>query len=140
MQERTIDGRMFEIRPLNVEKGRKVFARSQKLLMLLAEEDKSLGIDPVAFSVMAGALSEEDLAFLCDQFAPTCTVHFSEDRVLGLSKCMDEVFAGQIDVMFEWLVACLDVNFGGYLAKMRCAVKEIAARAQQIKAATESSQ
>jgi hypothetical protein len=136
-----LDGKIFNITKLNVVEGRKVYHRAQKLLVFLTDTSKTQGLDPIAFASMAGILSEADLDALVDAFAAKTSVELDGERtkpLAGKNGCMDEVFAGRIELMFEWLIACLELNFGGYLAKMRSALETIAAKAPAPQA-TESS-
>ena len=43
----------------------------------------------------------------------------------------DQIFAGRYDLLFEWISACIEVNFGSAIEKMRAA----AVKDQQAKAA-----
>jgi len=133
-EDRVIDGKTYQIRCLNVAEGRKVYHRIQKLMAIVGDEDGLKGIDPVFAAIFAGALDEADVDFLVQKFAAVTSVNFGGDpeRVLSLkdTKVQDELFAGNLECMFEWLSACVMVNFGGVIAKTRSALSDFGGKAR----------
>jgi hypothetical protein len=56
---------------------------------------------------------------LCEAFAKTTRVvtGTNQERVLG--DIFDDHFAGKYGAMIKWVIACLEVNFGSFLAEVR---------------------
>jgi hypothetical protein len=131
-ESRTIGGKEYQIRVLSVGEGaRKIYHR---LLSIVGDKENLAGLDPVFTAIMAGALSEEDTDALVKTFAPTTTVDMGGDpqRTVSLKdpKVQDEIFSANLEEMFEWLSACVEVNFGGVIAKMRGALSSFGDKAQ----------
>lgn len=136
MQDVVIDGKAYQIRPLNVVEGRKVYAKLQRTLAILGDE-KLGALDPILVATLSGTLTESDLEFLVTAFAPTTTaVTGTDEKGEPLVQCLkdkgvqDALFAGNFEAMFEWLAACIQVNFAGLIAKMRSAVSSFGDKAQ----------
>ncbi len=132
IEDRTIGGKQYQIRVLNVAEARKVYQRVQQLLAIVGDENLAeSGLDPILVAGMSGALKENDLDYLCEKFGPTTTVDMGDGRVLVLkADVQNDLFAGNFEHMFEWLAACISVNFGGVIAKMRGALSTIGDKAR----------
>lgn len=131
-EEREIDGKTYQIRCLNVIEGRKVYHRIQKLMAIVGDEDNLKGIDPIFAAIFAGAVDEADVDFLIAKFATVTTVDMGDGRVVSLKdqKVQDELFAGNLESLFAWLSACVNVNFAGVIAKTRSALSNFGDKAQ----------
>lgn len=130
-----IDGKTFKVKALTFEDARKAYAIIQRALPVLAVED----LDEeggILFACLTGHLSKEDIDVLCEVFANETTVDFNDpvdgksSRVLKLSlkDVQDEVFSGQLELMYDWLAFCVDLNFKGTLGKMGAALRKMAAK------------
>jgi hypothetical protein len=131
-QTRTIDGVDFTISTLSLAESRKIFYKIQGLLQLHNLDVEAAGYDPCMLAALTSALKEEDLQACIDAFAPLTSVQ--EDELVFYLKdkvALDRTFAGRMDLMFEWISACIEVNFKGVIEKMRAAAK----RDQEAKAA-----
>lgn len=124
---------MFTVRVCNVADGRAAYARLQRLLAMMAEEELAK-TDAVLLAGLGGLLTEEDLTFYCNVFEKYTTVDMGDGRTLPLLKNMDQVFSGEIENLLEWIKFCIEVNFSGVIVKMKAAlagvVEQVAAKQQ----------
>lgn len=93
----------YEVTQLGAIKGTKVFTRVLRL-MGPAFLDKSPG-------KFFDSLKEEDVEYLCQTFSPLTLVK-GQGQLDGI---FDVHFAGRYDALVQWLVFCLQVNFGSFL-------------------------
>lgn len=102
--KKEIDGEVYEITQLGAISSSKVFVRLVKILgPAIAAKD---------FTSVFENLRDEDVDYFIKAFAPlTCVPGVADD----LSRVFDMHFAGRIGTMLQWLVACIDVNFGDFL-------------------------
>lgn len=122
IHEAEIGGRLFQVRVLAFNEGRQVYSRLQRLLNMY--EDESLaGAGVFMVAGLAGAVSDDDLAFYCNVFGKCTTVAVSATSTLDLSDDTKRtaVFAGRFEDMFDWLDFCVKVNFAGVIAKLAAA-------------------
>jgi hypothetical protein len=75
-------------------------------------------------SSVLGALTEENLDFLCETYQSVTTYQYQDPGKRGKNKFaelndygMDIVFGGNIDHMFLWLYECLGHDFGNFISK-----------------------
>ena len=118
----------FTITALSVADARQAYARAHRVLVLAAESVvASTGTGAVLFATFSGGLSEEDIDVLTKLFAPRTMVDFRDGSALPLTskEAMDRAFSGALEHLFEWLDACLDVNFAGLMAKMSAAALKL---------------
>lgn len=101
-RSKTINDTEYEVRQLDAITGRRVLTRLQRA---------------------AKSMSDEDMDFLCDSFAPsTCVISTNEkgQRVAPkLSAIFGLHFAGKYDEMTEWLAFCIEVNFGSFRKRLQ---------------------
>ncbi len=125
-----IDGKEFTIGLLPLGEARKVYSRVGKLFMLYGEnlEQDTGGLSPLLFAGMAEQVSDADLEFLTQVFSAVTTVKVDSKTLVFAGStgaaARDAVFAGQLDVMLEWLDACIRANFGGVISKMQGALQK----------------
>ena len=104
-RSKTINGTEYKVTQLDAIRGRKVLARMQRVAGNMNQ------------------MSDEDMDYLCDVFAPsTCVVSTNDhgQRVEPqLSKIFGLHFAGKYDEMAEWLAFCVEVNFGSFRKRLR---------------------
>jgi hypothetical protein len=123
-----IDGVEFELTQLGPKEGRNVLLRLTKCLgpalLTIAGDGKSLG--DIDHLVIAGALgqlaekvSEEDLDYLCLKFGEVSKARIGPNLVPLSSAMQDQVFAGELLLMFKWLIASAEVSFASFLAPLR---------------------
>ena len=133
-EDRIIDGKTFTISLLPLAIGRKVYARIQAHIGSLYSVDVSeTGATHLMVAGFAGRLTEEDIQFLCTQFAPTTVVDFGDGRVLPLKDdaAQNELFMGAYEIQFDWLEACIEVNFRGVIEKLKGAQRNSVAAAKE---------
>jgi hypothetical protein len=138
-EDRIIGGRKFTIRVLPVIEGRKVYARVQKYLALYSTDlQKETGMGPLMSVGLHSTLEESEVAFLVDAFAPVTQVELDAERTVMLGgkdgiKHQNEIFTAAYEDMFEWLDACIEINFRGVIEKMKGVLQSRAAAAQNQK-------
>lgn len=122
-QRREIGGVTYEVRQLDAVRGRRVFVRFAKVvapaLGALKAAAKMSPDEALAYALgqLVGNVSEEDLDFFCDVFAPaTCLVEGNNRP--ELAKRFELHFAGKYLEMLEWLAFCFEVNFGSFFQKL----------------------
>lgn len=128
--ERTIGGRVFEIRLLGLDEAEAVLVQLANLGGFALQ---GIGADMVAggakgrsWEALAGIaatgvggilakLTAPQLKALREAFAASCAVRLtSGGGFAALSDAQHTVFRGKLDVMLQWLVACVEVNFSGF--------------------------
>lgn len=138
-QERIIGGKKYTIRPLDVAMGRKVYARVQRYLQLFATEAQvTLGVSAMLMAGMSDNIgSDDDIDWLCMTFGPSTTVDFGDGRVLPLSNvgAQNELFMGSYEDQYEWLDACIEVNFKGIIEKLKGVLRKADVAAEVLKKA-----
>lgn len=133
-----IGGLVFNIGRLPFGRASAVYTRLNKVLHTAFGEDKNLtsGV-PLMFAGMAGALPEEDLKFYCAEFGKVTTVDVTPEKsvLLRNEAAFEQVFGAQgvlgFEDVFVWLDHAIRMNFSGAIEKMRGALAELAARAQE---------
>jgi hypothetical protein len=119
-KSKAIGGHTYEVTQLNALQGRRVFTRFAKIAMPAVAALKG-GSDSVeeaftnGLAVFADRITEDDLDFFCDAFAPSTSV---KDENTGKAPKLSDVFAvhfaGKYDEMLKWLYFCLEVNFSSF--------------------------
>lgn len=116
-----IDGFTYKVTQLGAKEGRRVFARLVSTLGgavgALAKEvtGEGNGADAAqGVASFADRITPETLDFFCDVFAPY-TLVCNGPSELPMSKEFDDHFAGRYAQMVQWLVFCIEVNFGSFL-------------------------
>lgn len=126
-QSKEIGAHTYEVTPLNAIKGRAVFTRFAKMLAPflgeIAGNGKEEGNERFsrALAAVAGGVSEDDMNFFCDAFAPTTCVVITDDatgrtRKPSLKETFGLHFVSRYDEMVKWLYFCFEVNFGSFFA------------------------
>lgn len=134
-EDRIIGGRKYTIRVLPVVDGRKVYARVQKYMALYSTDiQKETGMGPLMSIGIHSGLEESEISFLVGVFAPVTTVELDAERTVMLggkdsAKHQDELWAAAYEDMFEWLDACIEINFRGVIEKMKGALQSRVAAA-----------
>lgn len=105
-QEKDIDGCSYAVTQLGALKGSKVFVRVLKVL-----GPAFASKDPAAFF---DGLKEEDVEYLCSTFSPMTFVKGGQFPG-PLDKTFDFHFAGRYGALVQWLLFCVQVNFGDFL-------------------------
>jgi hypothetical protein len=123
-----IGGRRYQIRSLAFADQRKVYSRMQRVMMAYGDEllkDANVGL--FMFAGMAGLLTDEDMTFYCDTFGKVTDVDMGDGRQLVLSNDVNRtlVFSGSFADLFEWLDACVEVNFSSVMSKLSGARKSL---------------
>lgn len=117
-QTKQIGECQYRVTPHGALQGRKVFVRIVNSIAPVIRAMRSEGdVEPDIAGAIADTLkglSDEDFAWLCDEFAARTFVVHSDGRELMLSKIFDVHFAANYSNMIAWLVFALGVNFGGF--------------------------
>jgi len=136
-ETRKIGDYTYTIQVLPLAESRAVYAKVKKVLALKAEPPtKDLGSLSTALGAtmcthMVEQMSEADLDAVVKALSGTTRVDFGDGRELSLggrdgALTQSECFCGALELMFEWIDACLEVNFSGVLEKMRGASAKLA--------------
>lgn len=125
-----IGGRNFAIRVLPFVKSREVYSKLQTIISVNEEALDTTGLGLFMFSGLAGLIKDEDLKFYIETFGSTTMVELDEQRRVDLSDDAKRglAFSGRFEDTFEWLDACVEVNYGGVIAKLRAARRDMQAR------------
>ena len=137
-----INGRHFTVRVLPFREARSVFARLSRLLSMWGDDElKGSGVGPFVWASIGSAVTEDDLAYYCKAFGKETTVDLGDGRVVtltvdakGESAAMDNVFAGNLDEMFEWLDFCVRATDGKLIEKMNGALVKFSEKRSASKA------
>lgn len=122
----TIDGFTYTIAQLGAKDGRKVLARVLRAVAGAAGDAAGLatGVDATEAALAGVAklienLSDADVDYLCDSFAPT-TLFGPEgkDVQLQLKDNFDDHFAGRYGALVKWLWAALETNYASFFASL----------------------
>jgi len=134
-EDRVIGGKTFKITVLSLAEARKAFYLVQPIIQVTGlDEDDSAGLGSLGGPLMAAmtrGLSEQALQECIALFGPTTRVVMSDERevVLKDPTAQEELFAGQLELLFDWIAACVEINFAGVLAKTQAAAKKMRASA-----------
>ena len=130
-EERTIDGVVYRILPLSADVGHKALLRFVKIAGPVIGTARNIadGLSgPESIRRLLDAISEDDLDWFVKLFALRTTYCAVED--LGKDKwptlVVSKHFTQRYMQMFDWLRACIEVNFGGFFAEMMSRVKSAA--------------
>lgn len=106
-ESKEIGGARFEVTQLGATQGNKVLIRLINVMGPLVTAGKEPG---KGLGAAMRYLQEDDLDYFCKAFAPVTFVDGRE-----LSREFDLYFAGKYDELFEWLVFCVQLNYGSFL-------------------------
>ncbi len=111
----TIDDTQFEIGALALKDARAVLVCLTRTLgpALTKFAGKDVGgVDSTAaLAALMVAVTAEDLEFVCDKFGAVCKVQLEGGKMVPV-KAAEVVFQGRLMVMFKWIWACIDHNYG----------------------------
>lgn len=123
-----IGGLDYQLSPLTVSEARPILAILQRCTSAMAVTKGEIK-DLVLTCLTGGLLTDGDVDLLVKTFGPKTSVTVpsesnKEPRVLLLSKeaNQNELFAGQFELMYEWIEASIRYNFEGTLAKLYAVV------------------
>jgi hypothetical protein len=115
----------YQVTQLGFKAGRAAMVRLTKVLgpifgrLLDGSDGKSVSAQGVAGALyeLSERLSEDDLSYLCELFGDKTIAVMDDGRRPSLvPKFMEEHFAGHYGEMIKWLVFCLEVNYGDFIA------------------------
>lgn len=105
----------YTITQLGATQGRRVYRRLLSLVGSAAEslETSNEGAALKMIGKLVANLSDEDLDFFCDTFAPVTSVSGGEfgNKNPQLDAIFEEHFSGRMIEMTKWLLACFKCNF-----------------------------
>lgn len=121
-----IDGFTYKVTQLGAKEGRRVFARLvstlggavgalAKEVMNASEGKQEGGVDAAqGVASFADRITPETLDFFCDTFSTyTLICHGATEQ--PMAREFDDHFAGRYAQMVQWLIFCIEVNFGSFL-------------------------
>jgi len=109
-----ISGVTYHIQQLGARQGRSIMTRLIRVVGPALGETEDLDL-----TKLFEALKEEDVEALCEAFAKTTRVVTGTNKERVLGDIFDDHFAGKYGAMIKWVIACLEVNFGSFLAEVR---------------------
>lgn len=119
---KTIGEFEYRIVPLGAKQGTRMATRLGKLVAALAPSPDSTGSVEAKvldrLRTLFDTLSESDVDYFCDTFAKFTEVQIAPNKWPNLDKIFDEHFAGHYGDLTNWLLACIEVNFGSFLEEM----------------------
>lgn len=65
---------------------------------------------------LAARLNEAETVGIVEEFARQTVLVLADDLQPSLADVLDDHFAGHYDHLLQWLVFCLEVNFGSFFA------------------------
>jgi hypothetical protein len=140
--EKTIGDCTYFVRPLDAVEGSRMLARIHKLLLpalgsVEGLEDVKIG---KVLADLGASVAISDLDYLRDTFARTTEVRIPPDNREPLLS--DELknghFAGEYDLMLEWLTFCLEVNFGSFFRGLKGRIGSALARGKKVPSSSTS--
>lgn len=138
-----IDGKTFTIQALSFEESLELLPVVHKVMTVYNTELNQEGL--FIYAVVQGILDAAEIDKIIKVMAKKTTVDMNDGtevvvdeelvvrpgRTLLMrndaerSKALNEVFGGQLELMFPWLDACFELNFKGTMGKMRGAVDHL---------------
>ena len=124
-EEVTIGEYTFQINTLPYSDAQKVLLKSKDLLMLKVADTGAFeeGTSPLSAAVFMD-LDEDKLEFVINKLAERTQVKQPGGEFLSLSKQKEIIFAGGMEIMFQWLDKALEVNFASFLDGLRRAASK----------------
>lgn len=127
-KQHIINGFKYDITQLGAKAGRTVLARVLRVVAAASE-----GNGEEAFAKFANAMTDEQLDYLCETFAKTTMVGpEGQDRMVPLSDCFDNHFAGKYGDMLKWLWAAMETNYASFLSEMGLDAEALKAKAAEM--------
>ena len=136
--EREIAGHTYEIRLLGLDQSEEVLVLLANMggsaLHSIAAEVSSGGSRGVQWEALAGIaaagvggvlsrLTAAQIKTLRTTFAGSCSVRLDPGGGFAdLAQAQHTVFRGKLDVMIQWLIACIEVNFSGFFVDMQARI------------------
>jgi hypothetical protein len=136
-----IDGKTFTLTALSFEDSLELLPVAHKVMTVYDSELTSEG-GLFLFAVLQGALEKADLDKLVEVFAKGTLIEEAATETPDGAVCpgrayvmrneqerkkaLNEVFGGQLELMFPWLDAAFELNFAGTMGKMRGALEHMA--------------
>lgn len=106
---KVIDGLKYTVTQLGAKKGMRALTRLARLLgPAFASGDQT-----EAMAGLFSRLTEDDVEYFCDTFAPLTTVE-QDGKAPQLSSIFEIHFTGNYSSMLQWLLFCIEVNFGDF--------------------------
>jgi len=139
-EEIDLIGRKFTIRTLKYGKAREVYSKLQNILLAYVD-DEAASFGAVMGAMMGGAISDADFDFIVERFGEETTVvsyvDGKEHVIPRLNKeAREDVFAGEFQAVFDWLEACIQLNFAGVVKKLEAVKPAVAEAKEKLRAAT----
>lgn len=121
VQEKKIGDNTYRVRPMGAREGRRVLARLAQVLggglAGIVSAANGGGKDAVfqGLESIAKNFTEEQIDYFCETFTPFTSVRKPDGKEPQLKDCFDDLFACNYWEMSQWLMFCLEVNFGSFL-------------------------
>ena len=121
-------GYTYHVTQFGAKQGGRVLVRLLKMVGGAAGDamggvkDFDLSVIGKMVGNLAETVSEEDYDFLCDTFTPLSSVSGGEYQAasgmpLSSEGVFDLHFAGAYQELGQWLLFCIEVNYGGFLGE-----------------------
>lgn len=134
--KKTIDGEQYTFYQMNPRKSLKLMTRILKLIGAPVgtafgghEKTKSVFDQDINIGVivekLCDRLDENEVEYIIDQLLSQVTVAGKGE----ISKVFDEHFAGRLPHLFKVVFACLEVEYGDFLAGLSGLTKSLGGRA-----------
>ncbi len=127
VKSKTIAGHEYKVRQLVATKGRLVMLTLARIIgpaaaLAASAKDKQSVMGDIITAVLQN-VTADDFTSLCNTFAESTDLVIHEDgkrpREPKLSTVFDLHFAGEYQAMIEWLVFCVEVNFGSFFEGLK---------------------
>jgi len=104
----------YRVTPLGAKKGMRVLSRITSILGDTVKAGAKTEAEAKA-AFVSKLMSEDDLSFFCDQFAPNTAVSVDGGKKWPtLSDVFDAHFMANYREMIEWVSFAIEVNFGSF--------------------------
>jgi len=124
-EEKQIGDYTFEVSTLNFSDGMKVKAKADKLLMLKISDEGEFeeGVSPLSASVFMD-IDIDNLEFVIGKFAERSRVKQAGGSYLPLASQKELIFAGNYELMYQWLDFAIEVTYSNFLDGLRKTAKK----------------
>lgn len=119
-EERQLGDYVFQVHTLPYGISQKVLMKAKELLMIKVADTGAFedGASPLSACVFMD-LDESNLEFVVAKLAEHTRVKQVGSEYLPLSSQKEIVFAGRMELMFQWLDLALEVSFGNFLGDLK---------------------
>lgn len=121
-KNKQIGANEYQVTQLGAIQGRKVLARLARVIGPAIAEVGTGGVT-AALAKAAEGLTDADVDYFCETFAPMTHVRMPDGKTPKLSQIFDFHFAANYLELTKWLGFCLEVNFGSFFDELQSRAK-----------------